>query len=562
MSIPYFTDYPEARSIRELLSVTVAKFKERPAFSYRIKPSDAEAVRVSHRALLEDVRKFGTEAVARGMSGAHCALVGKLSYPFVVTYLSLLSVGAVLVPLDGDWNADTLADTVQKADCKFLFCGAEVAGKTEQICAAAGIDAPVFLGGENSGFEAFLQSGADRIAAGDNSYSRVPVDPEALSLLVFTSGTTGKGKGVMLSQKALLANVTGALSLLRIGKKTVAVLPPHHTFGSTIGLLTPLCAGMEIYISSGIKYLLHEMKSEKPDWLVLVPLYLETFRRKILATAADSGKDKLLGRTMKFSNVLRRVGVNASAKLFSSVLSVFGGNLDAIVCGGAPLSGEVLKFFTSLGITVLNGYGITECAPLISVNRRGDETEGSVGVPIPWDKVKIESFDGSGEGEICVSGPNVMLGYYKDEEATAACMDGDGYFHTGDIGKIDDKGHLYITGRLKNLIILSNGKNIYPEEIESELSTIPGVLDVVVYEGESARGTQYNLTVAEFFMDADYLAKNKIEDVKKYLQPYVSTYNKNAVPYKKVNMIRVREEEFPKNTLRKIMRFQLDRSIE
>lgn len=562
MNSPYFNDYPQARSIRELLFVTTAKFGELPAFSYRVHPSDGEAVRVSHRALLEDVRKFGTEAVARGMSRAHCALIGKLSYPWVVAYLSLLAVGAVVVPLDGDWDAETLADTVQKADCKYLFCGGELAGKAEEICAAAGLDVPVFLNGENDGFTAFLQSGADRIAEGDNSYSRVPADPEALSLLVFTSGTTGKGKGVMLSQKALLSNVTGALSLVRIGKKTVAVLPAHHTFGFTVGLLTPLCAGMEVYLSSGIRYFLHEMKTEKPDGLVLVPLYLETFRRKILATASDSGKDKLLNRTMKLSNVLRRVGVNASAKLFASVLSVFGGNLDFIVCGGAPLSGDVLQFFTSLGITILNGYGITECAPLVSVNRRGDETEGSVGVPIPWDKIKIESFDGSGEGEICVSGPNVMLGYYKDEEATAACMDGDGYFHTGDIGKTDAEGHLYITGRMKNLIILSNGKNVYPEEIESELSAIPGVLDVVVYEGQSARGIQYNMIVAEFFMDAEYLAKNNVEDVKKYLQPYVSAYNKTAVPYKKVNMIRVREEEFPKNTLRKIMRFRIDRNIE
>lgn len=562
MSLPYFHDYPEARSIRELLSITTAKFGELPAFSYREKPGDAEAVRISHRALLEDVRKFGTEALARGCAGAHCALIGKLSYPWVVAYLSLLAVGAVPVPLDTDWSAETLANTVKAADCMFLFCGAELAPKTDEICAVAGIGEPVFLGGENSGFEAFLQSGADRIAAGDMSYSRTPVDPEALSLLVFTSGTTGKGKGVMLSQKALLANVTGALSLVRIGKKTVAVLPAHHTFGFTVGLLTPLCAGMEVYLSSGVRYLLHEMKTEQPDGLVLVPLYLETFRRKILASAAESGKDKLLGRTMKLSNVLRRVGVNASGKLFASVRAVFGGNLDFIVCGGAPLSDEVLRFFTSLGITVLNGYGITECAPLVSVNRRGDETEGSVGVPIPWDKIKIESFDGSGEGEICVSGPNVMLGYYKDEEATAACMDGDRYFHTGDIGKMDKAGHLYITGRLKNLIILSNGKNVYPEEIESELGAIPGVLDVVVYEGQSARGTQYNLIVAEFFMDAEYIAKNGIENVGAYLQPYVSAYNKSAVPYKKVNMIRVREEEFPKNTLRKIMRFALDRNID
>lgn len=562
MKTPFYQDYPKADNIRELIDRTAASFGELPAFSYRAAASDKEAVRISYRALASTVRALGTQALASGMSGAHCALIGKLTYQWVVTYLALLSIGAVVVPLDGDWSAQTLAATVRSADCRFLFCGAELSEKAGEICRTAGIAAPIYLTDEADGIEAMTTQGEARIAAGDDGFSKVVIDPEALALLVFTSGTTGKGKGVMLSQKALLANITGALSLVRVGKKTIAVLPPHHTFGSTIGLLTPFAAGMEVYISGGIRHLLHEFKAESPDGLVMVPLYLETFRRKILATAADTGKEKLLGRTMKVSNLLRRVGVNASGKLFASVLSVFGGKLDFIVCGGAPLAQDVMKFFTSLGITVLNGYGITECAPLVSVNRRGEEVDGSVGVPIPWDRVKIDAPNENGEGEVCVSGPNVMLGYYKDPEATAACMDGDGYFHTGDIGKLDAEGNLYITGRSKNLIILSNGKNIYPEEIESELCVIPGVLDVVVYEGQSARGVAHNLTVAEFYMDEEQVKKKGIVDTEKYLQEFVSRYNKTAVAYKKVNLVRVRGEEFPKNTLRKIMRFQIDRTID
>ncbi|MBQ2251740.1 MAG: AMP-binding protein, partial [Clostridia bacterium] len=221
-----------------------------------------------------------------------------------------------------------------------------------------------------------------------------------------------------------------------------------------------------------------------------------------------------------------------------------------------------MRFFNGIGIGTLNGYGITECAPIIAVNRSKNVVPGSVGNVLDIDTVKINEPNEDGEGEIFVTGSNVMLGYYKDEAATADAFDESGYFKTGDYGKLTDDGILYITGRKKNLIILSNGKNVYPEEIENELVSTPGVTDIIVYEGQSKRGMEYNAIVAEIYPDKDYIEKNGITDIKAHLQKYINEYNKTAVSYKKIAILKVREEDFPKNTLRKIMRFKLDMTID
>ena len=320
-----------------------------------------------------------------------------------------------------------------------------------------------------------------------------------------------------------------------------------------------------MYISNGLKYVQKELKSEKPGHLILVPLYLETFYRRIKANLKSQGKDKLVNNMLKISNITRKASfglIDMRKKLFAQIRNAFGGEIKTIVTGGAPINQDIVEFFEGMGISVLNGYGITECAPLISVNRSRHVVKGSVGTVLDMDDVKIIDPNEDGEGEICVKGPNVMLGYYKNDEATAEAIDEEGYFRTGDYGKLTKDRILYITGRKKNLIILSNGKNVYPEEIENELISVPGVQDIIVYEGKSRRGMEYNAIVAEIFPDKDYIEKNGITDVKAYLQGYLNQYNKTAVPYKKISVLKVRKEDFPKNTLRKIMRFKLDMSID
>ena len=274
------------------------------------------------------------------------------------------------------------------------------------------------------------------------------------------------------------------------------------------------------------------------------------------------GKEKLIKNMIKVSNGLCKVGINLKKQIFAQVRAAFGGEVKMIISGGAPINPEILQFFEAIGISTLNGYGITECAPIIAVNRSRRNVENSVGPVLEIDTVRIDEPNEDGEGEILVKGPNVMLGYYKDEAATADAMTEDGFFRTGDYGKLDENRVLYITGRKKNLIILSNGKNVYPEEIENELVATPGVLDIIVYEGQSKRGMEHNAIVAEIYPDKDYIEKNGITDAYAHLKPYIDEYNRGAVPYKKIGVLKVRTEEFPKISLRKIMSFKLDMSID
>ena len=552
-------------SVRHLVEWSAEQYGDRALFSFRAKAHDAEATSVSFLAVRDDVRALACKLSAMGCAGKHCVVIGKLTYDWAILYYSLLSIGAVLVPLDPEWAAPDLADTASKAEASFLFIEENIAEKAPAISYACNLlcDPIVFSAKDaEAGLTPYLAEGRELFAQNPDVYFEAEIDPYALALLVFTSGTTGKGKGVMLSQNAVLSDLSDVIQYVDFGKKTIAVLPPHHTYGSSVMLVGHMMIGCEMYISSGLRYITRELKEQEPEHLVLVPLYLETFYRKILATVKEQGKEKLLFKMIAASNSMRRVGIDLRTKLFASVRAAFGGKVKMIISGGAPINPEILSFFDAIGISTLNGYGITECAPIIAVNRSKNIVPGSVGNVLDIDTVRIEDPNEDGEGEICVKGSNVMLGYFKDPDATAEAIDEEGYFHTGDYGRLDKNNVLTITGRKKNLIILSNGKNVYPEEIENELVATPGILDIIVYEGQSKRGVMHNAIVADVYPDKDYIEKNGITDIKAHVQPYINEYNKNAVSYKKIMHLKVRAKEFPKNTLRKIQRFQLDMTID
>ncbi|MBQ8689549.1 MAG: AMP-binding protein [Clostridia bacterium] len=560
--------------MRDLVERAGELYADRNAYSFKRKASQKEPTTVTFPEMRDAVRGLATEFLARGYKGKHIAVIGKNSYEWYCSYYAILIADAVIVPLDRDWAAADLADTVLKAECEVLVCDPELADKAAVICEKTGIKDVFYLAPVTEETEAeeekapvitigdLTEAGKAKFAESSDVYFNNSIDVNKMSILVFTSGTTGKGKGVMLSQNNVLSDMTEVVQYVDFGKITVGVLPPHHTFGSSVMIVGHTIIGAEIYISSGLRYIQKELKEIKPEHMVLVPLYLETFYRKILANIKAQKKEKLFAVMTKISNFLCKLGIDLRKKLFKEVRAAFGGELKMAISGGAPLNREMVDFFEACGIGTLNGYGITECAPIISVNHTKNNVKGSVGFVLDVEDLKISEPNEDGEGEICVKGPNVMMGYYKDEEATAEAFDEDGYFKTGDYGKIGKKGALFITGRKKNLIILSNGKNVYPEEIENELNTVPGVLDIVVYEGQSKRGLQHNAIVAEIYPDAEYIEKNEITDIKAHLQPYVDAYNRTAVPYKKITVLKVRTEEFPKNTLRKIMRFKIDTTID
>ncbi len=560
--------------MRSLVEEAAQNFPDSTAISYKNHYSDKEVQKVTFTQWRDDVRNLGTALVADGLREEKIAIIGDNSYGWCCSFFGVMAIGSVTVPVDKELPIEDIDGIITATSCKAVIFGKTAEAKIQELLDKGGLASVEMLvsiapenslraDGKVSKTLADLQSrGEELYKSGDNSYYDYKIDVNKLASIVFTSGTTGKGKGVMLSQANIGLDMTLGMYNFDITRKTLHVLPPHHTFGSTVNYVGHLSQGCEVYISSGLKHVSDEIREQQPTHLILVPAFLEVMNRKIWTTARKTGKEGLLKMMMKASDALRKVGIDLRKKLFSSVLSAFGGKLELVICGGAKLDEEIIRTFDSLGITILNGYGITECSPLISANRNKYRKPGSVGTPILACRVKIDSPDENGEGEICVKGPNVMLGYYNNPRATAEVFDKDGYFHTGDYGKLDEEGWIYITGRKKNLIILSNGKNVYPEEIEAELQKVEGVCEVIVYAGESRVQKDKITIVAEIFPDADLLKDKGVTDIQTYFDDQVKLLNARMPSYKAVKRVKLRDTEFQKNTSRKITRFSIDKTID
>ncbi|NLM15142.1 MAG: AMP-binding protein [Clostridiaceae bacterium] len=554
-------------NIRVMVENVAQKYPDRVAISYKINPQDAQTVDVTYLQARNRVRALGTGLIAMNLRDKHIALIGDATYDWVCSYFALMAIGAVVVPLDRDLPVEEISDILIRAKCEGMIYHPAIENKIKDFQKAdAALPTVIAMGQPREAaaipIEDVVAKGQELLDQGDSSYDDYTIDDERIATIVFTSGTTGKGKGVMLSQKNIVLNMTNGMYNFAITPKTINTLPPHHTFCSTVIFVGHFSQGSTIYLSSGLRYIGAEIKEQQPTHLVLVPLFLEKLTAKIWSGAEESGKANLLRTMIKVSNFLRKIGIDLRRVLFKSVLDQLGGKLELVISGGAALKQDIIDTFDSIGITVLNGYGITECSPLVSCNRNKYQKRDSVGCPIIDEELKILNPDENGEGEICVKGPNVMLGYYDDPEATAAAFDEEGFFRTGDFGKLDEEGWLYITGRLKNIIVLSNGKNVYPEEIELKISQIPGVEEVIVYAGESRSQKNKEVIVAEIFPNQETLQSMGVADPQKYFDQEIRKINGTMIAYKAVNLVKLRDSEFEKNTSKKIMRFQIDKSID
>lgn len=563
-------------NLREMTENVADRYPDKIAFSYKKNPSDKEILHYTYEEGRAYVRALATEFLSMGLTGKTVAIIGEASPEWAFSYFALMSMGAITVPIDKELPAPDMASILATAECAAAVYSTVAAKKVWEAKASLPLLATMVEIGDKISegaisLESVRAAGNEKYLAGDRSYYEYEIDNDALASIVFTSGTTGKGKGVMLTSKNICSDMEQGMYNFQITERTMCVLPPHHTFGSTVNFVGHYAQGCEIYISAGIRYIMNELATFRPTHLVLVPLFVETFYKRIMTGIEKQGKLKLVKTMIKISNALRRVGIDLRKKLFGTILKNFGGELEMIICGGAALNQDIIDFFESIGVVILNGYGITECAPLISCNRNEYRKKGSVGMPIIGGHVKIADPDENGEGEICYQGPNRMIGYFKNEEATAAAFDEEGYFRTGDYGKVvveknPISGHedqwIYITGRLKNLIIFSNGKNVYPEEIETDIQGVYGVGEVVVYAGESKSDPSKEIIVAEIYPDSEALAMHNITDAQTYFEDAVKEINKKNVSYKHVGKVKLRAEEFPKNTSRKITRFAIDKSID
>ena len=529
--------YPveQVNDLKELLGVIAGKYGDAPALTFERKK---ERISISYKQFKADVEALGTALWDMGLQDATIAVIGENSYEWIVTYFAVVNGGGIIVPLDRELTAEEAQKLIAASGARVFVHSNDFSDIAEHLKSSSEYSGQCINMRE---LPALLEQGRALLQSGATDYLGYDINNTALAAILYTSGTTGASKGVMLSHKNLARDAVACCQYVKVRGSNLLVLPIHHSFGFTACVLYMLLSGSEIVINQSLKRLLDDLAEYKPYNAFLVPLFVETFYKKIWASAKEQGKDGLLIKLISVSNALLKVGIDIRRKLFKSVLQAFGGNLELIVTGGAPIDPKYVKGLHDFGIITLNGYGITECAPVVSVNRNCYYRDGSIGQVYPCCEVEIMDADENGIGEICVRGENVMLGYYNDEAATSETFDGD-WFKTGDLGYLDADGFLFITGRKKNLIILSNGKNVSPEELETELLHIDYIQEAVVYaDGDTI--------VAEVFLDNE-----RFPDCAAQLEQDLDTLNQTLPPYKHIGKTVVRETEFPKTTTKKIKR--------
>ncbi len=531
---PYY-EMPEIVDFRQFVDFMERTYGEKTAFVYEEEKTEKTA---SYAKFTGDINALGAYFMSIGFQGERIALYGENSYEWIVTYFAAIVSGNVIVPIDKEISGAEVVNLVNDCEAKALIYSASQKTNIESVKAEMKTVERFF---EISQLQGLFEKGAEIIAGGDERILKREQDIDKLCALIYTSGTTGRPKGVMLCQKNLMFDMCNSCRNLLEPPNTVVVLPLNHTFGMMAGVLCQVYAGYKTYINNNLRNVLRDINTLKPQHISVVPLFAETFYKGIWKNAKKSGKDKILKFLIKVSNGLRRVGIDLRRVFFKSVIDAFGGELEMLIVGGAPLDLKVAKGFEDLGITVIGGYGITECSPIISTDRNKDYKFGSAGLPIPGVSVKVDSPDENGEGELLVKGDIVMLGYYNNPEATAEVFDGE-WFRTGDYGRVDDEGFIFITGRKKNIIITPNGKNVYPEEIEAVLQKVEGIGEVVVYEDEK-------LICAEIYTETP--------ENKDAIKAEVFALNKTLPSYKQVQRVVFRDTEFEKTTTKKIKRFAI-----
>jgi len=543
-------------SIKEMLKLAVEEDGDKLAFKYKGK--DDRIVQVTYKQFEEDTKELGTALATVGMHDKHVAMIGENSYKWLTVYLTVLKSTGVFVPIDKELTAKEIINVLKHSDSEVLFYAEKYEKWIPEIKEAVP-NIKYFIGlerkkdeGNQLSYEAFKEKGRRELKKGNTTYIDLQDDENKLKLLVYTSGTTGAPKGVMLTEHNLISVVNYGLQVADIKTRCLSVLPYHHTYEAVAGILVAIHKRACICINDSLKNVLKNLQLFKPDYIYLVPAFTEVFYKKIWSNAQETGKDKMLKKIIPVSNALRKIGIDLRGVLFKSIHQAFGGNLREIVCGGAPIRPEIGKFFNDIGITLLNGYGITECSPLVSVNRLQMNDSSTVGVILPCCEIKFENVTPDGDGEVCVKGDIVMQGYYKEPEKTARVLK-DGWFNTEDYGIINKKGQLIINGRKKNMIVLDNGKNVYPEEIENYILGIPYIQEVVVKGKKNEIGQEVAL-IAEVFPNQEKVAELKIDNLEEKLKADISDACKDLPVYKRISSIEIRKEEFAKTTTNKIKR--------
>lgn len=514
--------------LQDFVNEIAQQYGERDVYRYI---EDGKVIHKTFQAFRQDILSVASWFIGQDMKGRHIAIIGSSSYHWMTTFLGAACSANVVIPIDRMLPEEEILNLLVMGDVEMVFLSQEFA----HLC-------PAIEAQENKVQRIVNLSAEEYQQILGTEHAELPaIDPDAMAELLFTSGTTGVSKGVMLSQRNIVSNINEIHKMdyaqnLKTKPVVLSVLPIHHTFELTVDNLGVIYCGATVCINDKLENIVSNLNRFRPAVILVVPAIAEAFYKKVMEGITHGPVRHYIYVARKLSKLLRAIGIDARRLLFRGLLNKFGGNLTNVIVGGAALRPEVAKTFDEFGVNMYQGYGLTECAPLISANYPKVNRFESVGKPVSYMDVKIE------DGEILVKGPGVMLGYYNNPEATQEAFSEDGYFHTGDLGHFDDDGYLYITGRSKNLIILDNGKNIYPEELESHFMTIEGVKDVMVYES--------NGKIAAAFQPLDIQDKSVLKNIKLK----VKEINTTLPSYKRVVTINFVARDFPKTTTMKIKR--------
>lgn len=558
-------------SIKEIFQHSIKTYANKEFILEKFDPK-GKYEEISYEQFGKDVIGFGTalNRVLKLENRPRIMILSETTYDWYVSYVTLLCGDAIAIPTDKELPENELENVVKRSKADAIIYSEKKADSVKKIMEKfpqvkyfIKMYSEDGLQNRTVGMQYLINEGTKFVNSGDDYFAKVETDPDEFKVLLFTSGTTSNAKGVMLTSRNLAENINAATAYAKVypEDRFFSVLPLHHTYESTIGFLLPMAWGSSIAVCQGLKHIVPNMLESKPSVLISVPLLIENLYKKINASIKKAGKDGLVGSMLHITNALKVVGVDVKRKVFSDIYENLGGNLRFIVSAAAPIDAKIGKWVEDIGITFLQGYGLTETAPIAALTPEYQPKVGSAGKAIPKGEIRIEDPNEDGEGEVLIKTPTLMIGYYEDEKATnevIEVIDGERWFHSGDIGYLDKDGFLYITGRSKNVIVTQNGKNIYPEEIELLLAQVPEIKECMVYGKQDEKDpTNKELIISvKVIPNLDKIGKDLTdEEIREIIWPKIKEVNKKLTSYKAIKNLEIKHDEFEKTTTMKIKRY-------